>query len=373
MSEAEIEVELRSAIARLLSDRCAIDAVAALADGPDQWDEGLWGVLAEMGVPGLPVGEEHGGGGAGFALAAAAQEELGRRLAPVPTVSVFAVQAALLAAGSDAAHWWLPRLASGEVVAAVAAGRSADGWGVADVRATRGPDGWSLHGHVPVVADAAAAGLLLVAAITDDGDPALFLAELDASAGVHLLDALDPTRPLGAVTLDGRAECVAEPSTYDAVLAAAENTALVMLAADMVGVGAEATDLAVEYAKTRHQFGRAIGSFQAISHRAADMFVAVESARALVAAAADALDEDPGSRETRITVRLAAAQALDAAVAVAQDCVQIHGGMGFTWEHPAHRYLRRAKGAEALIALPDRLREQAVATVLHSRKEDSHA
>jgi alkylation response protein AidB-like acyl-CoA dehydrogenase len=141
----------------------------------------------------------------------------------------------------------------------------------------------------------------------------------------------------------------------------------------MVGVGAEATDLAVEYAKTRHQFGRAIGSFQAISHRAADMFVAVESARALVAAAADALDEDPGSRETRITVRLAAAQALDAAVAVAQDCVQIHGGMGFTWEHPAHRYLRRAKGAEALIALPDRLREQAVATVLHSRKEDSHA
>ncbi|MEU9024437.1 acyl-CoA dehydrogenase family protein [Actinomadura sp. NPDC048394] len=374
MSEAEIEMELRSSIARLLRDRCAIETVAALADGPDHWDEGLWSALTEVGVPGLAVGEEHGGGGAGFALAAAVQEELGRRLAPVPTVGQVAVQAALMAAGSDTAERWLPRLASGEVVAGVAVGRTADGWGVADdVHASRGSDGWSLHGHVPIVADAAAARLLLVASITDDGDPSLFLTEIDPSTAVHALEALDATRSLGAVTLDGPAECVTGPFKYDAVLAAAENAALVILAADVVGVGAEATDLAVEYAKTRHQFGRAIGSFQAISHRAADMFVAVESARALVAAAAGALDEDPGSSETRIAVRLAAAHALDAAVAATQGCVQIHGGMGFTWEHPAHRYLRRAKGAEALIALPDRLREQAVTAVLHSRKEDSHA
>ncbi|MER6808200.1 acyl-CoA dehydrogenase family protein [Spirillospora sp. NPDC000708] len=374
MSEAEIEGELRGAIARLLRDRCGIETVAALADGPDQWDESLWRALTEVGVPGLPVGEEHGGGGAGFALAAAAQEELGRRLAPVPTVSLVAVQAALMAAGSDVAERWLPRLTSGEVVAAVATGRTADGWSAADdVCATRGRDGWSLHGHVPIVADAPAAGLLLVACVTDDGDPGLFLTEIDASAGVHALEALDPTRPLGGVTLDGPAERVTGPSGHDTVLAAAENAALVMLAADMVGVGAEATGLAVDHAKTRHQFGRAIGSFQAISHRAADMFVAVESARALVAAAAGALDEDPGSAETRIAVRLAAAQAVDAAVAATQGCVQIHGGMGFTWEHPAHRYLRRAKGAEALIAFPDRLREQAVTAVLHSRKEDSHA
>jgi alkylation response protein AidB-like acyl-CoA dehydrogenase len=374
MSEAGIEAELRTAIARLLRDRCTIESVAALADGPDEWDRGLWAALAEMGVPGLPVAEEHGGGGGGFALAAAAQEELGRRLAPVPTVSVFAVQAALMAAGSEVTDRWSPGLASGEVVAAVAAGRTADGWGIAEnVRASRGPDGWTLRGSVPVVADAAAAGLLLVASITDDGDPCLFLSEVDASAAVHGLDGLDPTRPLGAVTLDGPAERAAGPDRFDTVLAAAENAALVMLAADMVGVGAEATDLAVEYAKSRRQFGRAIGSFQAISHRAADMFVAVESARALVAAAASALDEDAGAGETRIAVRLAAAQALDAAVAAAQGSVQIHGGMGFTWEHPAHRYLRRAKAAEALIAFPDRLREQAVTAVLHSRKEDPHA
>jgi alkylation response protein AidB-like acyl-CoA dehydrogenase len=364
MTTVEIEKDLRETLGRLLAERCDHERVAALADGPDEWDRDLWAELAAMGLPGLAVPVEHGGEGMGFALAAAAQEELGRRLAPVPSVSTAAVQAALLAAGTAEAARLLPRLASGEVAAAVVAARTADGWTVADgVSATRTSTGWTLSGRVPVVADAAAAGLLLVA-VGRGEDPALFLVDT-AAVGVHIdrLDALDPTRPLAAVRLDDApAEPLAGSGEFTEVFGAAERTALVMLAADAVGVAAQAMDMAVEYAGTRRQFGRAIGSFQAISHRCADMLVAVESARALVAAAAASLD-DP-SQDTAVAVDLAAAHALEAAVSVTGGCVQIHGGMGFTWEHPAHRYLRRAKAAEALIALPDRLRDRAAAALL---------
>lgn len=370
MTTAEIEKELRDALGGLLRQRSGTEAVAALADGPEFWDPELWRELVTMGVPGLAVPEEYGGEGAGHTLAAAAQEELGRRMAPVPTVSLFAAQAALAAAaaaGSGAAATRLRGGALGEVPATVAAGRTADGWTVAEgVNAE--PDGgsWLLDGRVPVVADAPVARLLLVAAETAAG-PALFA--VDAGEGgaegceVTPVTCLDPTRPLGAVALVRcSAGLLAGPGDFAAVLRAAEHAALLMLAADAVGVAAEAMDLAVDHARTRQQFGRAIGSFQAVSHRCADMLVAVESARALVAAAAEEL-QDPGEG-TDATVCLAAAQALEAAVTVTQGCVQVHGGMGFTWEHPAHRYLRRAKAAESLVAVPDRLRERAAGGLL---------
>ncbi|MCM3924744.1 acyl-CoA dehydrogenase, partial [Frankia sp. AiPs1] len=158
---------------------------------------------------------------------------------------------------------------------------------------------------------------------------------------------------------------------FAAVLAAARRVALTLLAAEAVGVSAQCTDLAVDYAGSRHQFGRPIGTYQAISHRCADMFVGTEAARALVAAAAQALDEADGSAqgpadtdELDVTVALAAAEALDAAVGAAQGSLQVHGGIGFTWEHPVHHYLRRAKSSEALIAAPDRLREQAASRLV---------
>ncbi|MEO3787586.1 acyl-CoA dehydrogenase family protein [Actinocorallia sp. B10E7] len=362
----DVEKELREALGALLAERCDAGRVAALADGPDDWDRDLWAALSAMGLPGLAVPAEYGGEGMGFALAAAAQEELGRGLAPVPSVSTVAVQAALLAVGDPAgAARWLPRLASGEV----AAGRTAQGWVAADgVRAARTPVGWTLTGSVPVVADAAAAGLLLVAA-GDGAGPALFLVDATAeNVRIDRLDALDPTRPLAAVHLEAApAEPLSDSDGFAEVLGATERAALVMLAADAVGVAARALDMAVEYAAARRQFGRAIGSFQAISHRCADMFVSVESARALVAAAAAALDEPSG--DTAVAVDLAAACALEAAVTVTGGCVQVHGGMGFTWEHPAHRYLRRAKAAESLVALPDRLRERAATTLVTTALE----
>ena len=385
MTTVEIENDLREALGRMLAERCGPARVAALADGAGDWDPDLWAGLAAMGVLGLTAPPEHGGEGMGFAVAVVAQEELGRRLAPVPTVSSTAVQAALLAVEPDEGRAetvsrWLPRLVSGEVVAAMATGRTADGWVVAEgVRATRSDHGWTLDGTVPVVADAVMAGLLLMAATTEEG-PALFLVETGERLEIDRLDALDPTRPLAAVRLRGRtAELLAGPDRFAEVLRAAELAALVMLAADAVGVAAEMTDVAVAYAKTRRQFGRAIGSFQAVSHRCADMLVAVESARALVAAAAESLDgaagnterdgdernsEERDGDERDIAVGLAAAQALEAAVTVTQGCLQVHGGMGFTWEHPVHRYLRRAKAAEALIALPDRLRDRAASMLL---------
>lgn len=370
MTTVEIEKELRDALGALLRQRSGTEAVAALADGPDRWDPELWRELVTMGVPGLAVAEEYGGEGAGHTLAAVAQEELGRRLAPVPAVSLFAAQAALVAAaaaGSGAAATRLRDVALGEVPATVAAGRTANGWTVAEgVNAEPDGDSWLLNGRIPVVVDAPVASLFLVAAETGAG-PALFA--VDAGEGgaagceVTPVECLDTTRPLGAVAF-GRctAGLLAGPADFAAVLRAAEHAALLMLAADAVGVAAEAMNLAVDHARTRQQFGRAIGSFQAVSHRCADMLVAVESARALVAAAAEEL-QDPGEG-TDATVCLAAAQALEAAVTVAQGCVQVHGGMGFTWEHPAHRYLRRAKAAESLVAVPDRLRERAAAGLL---------
>ncbi|WP_235947125.1 acyl-CoA dehydrogenase family protein [Candidatus Frankia alpina] len=155
--------------------------------------------------------------------------------------------------------------------------------------------------------------------------------------------------------MDTPATLLAGPAEFAAVLAATRWVALTLLAAEAVGVSARCTELAVDYAGIRHQFGRPIGTYQAISHRCADMFVGTEAARALVAVAAQALDA---------AVALAAAEALEAAVGAAQGSLQVHGGIGFTWEHPVHHYLRRAKSSEALIAAPDRLREQAASRLV---------
>ncbi|MFC1405207.1 MULTISPECIES: acyl-CoA dehydrogenase family protein [Streptacidiphilus] len=363
---AELEGDLRDGLRRLLGDHCSAATLAAWCDQGRRTAPELWRELALMGIPGLPVGEEHGGSAGSWALAAAAQEELGRRLAPAPTVSGFAVQAALAAAGTHTDA--LAALAAGTARAAVAAGRTDDGWIPApDLVATEHASGWTLDGTVPVVAEAADATLLLAAA----GDR-LFLVD---AAGVRLepVDALDPTRPLSRAVLTAvDADPVGDPGQAPRLLAAAQRAALVALAADAVGVAAEATDLAVGYARTRRQFGRLIGSFQAVSHRCADMAVAVVSARALVAAAAEALDGPPDA-DTDIAVALAASDALDTAVAVAAGCIQVHGGIGFTWELPAHRYLRRAKAAQSLIAQPDRLRERAARALLDTAPPTSVA
>lgn len=378
VTAGQIEPELREALGALLREHCGTEAVAAVADGPDEWDRGLWNHLAVMGVPGLAVPAESGGEGAGYALAVVAQEELGRRLAPVPTVSLLAVQAALAAAGGPAAERWLPRTSSGDMTAALVTGRGTDGWSASGVLAEDAGDGnWTVHGEVPVVAEAAGADLLLVAAGGPHGPVLLAVetgnggtgngrdgnGESEGPVRISQVDSLDPTRPLAAVSFDHvPAQLIADAGRFAEVLEAAERAALLALAADAVGVAAEALDLAVEHARTRQQFGRLIGSFQAISHRCADMLIAVESARALVTAAAAALDESGPDSGT--AVRLAAAEALDAGVTVAQGNLQVHGGMGFTWEHPAHRYLRRAKAAQALIALPDRLRDRVAGDLL---------
>ncbi len=422
MDTAEAEGELRDALARLLREHCDIEQVRGIAAAPGGWDRELWSELAAMGVVGLAAPPEHGGEGAGLALLAVAQEELGRRLAPVPLLSSATAQAALLAVvaggapGATAAGALLPAIASGRSPATVAVGRTVDGWTpLATVRAEEAAGGWRLTGTAPVVADATAARVLLVAATTGTG-PALFAVDVPAPTGggdgdgagggdgapggdgaadggaggaggggavgsqggfaqavvgVEPLDVLDATRPLARVTLDTPATLLAGPAAFAGVLAATRRVALTLLAAEAVGVSVYCTELAVDYAGIRHQFGRPIGTYQAISHRCADMFVGTEAARALVAAAAQALDEAGGpadgpadAGELDVAVALAAAEALDAGVGAAQGSLQVHGGIGFTWEHPVHHYLRRAKSSEALIAAPDRLREQAASRLV---------
>lgn len=366
----EVEDELRQAVSALLEARCPLDAVRALTEKGDGWDESLWRELVAMGVVGLPTAPQDGGEGGGTVLVVAVQEELGRRLAPVPLWSQVTAQAVLRAAGDTCSRELLRDVASGARTVVVT-GRTVDGWTAAGtVRAVRDASGgWSLEGTVPVVAEATGATLHLVAAVSDEG-PRWFAVD---AATVRTVQGLDPTRPLADVVYASSARPVGGSDRFEAVLAAARRTALTVLAADAVGVADAATALAVQHAKERRQFERPIGSFQAVSHRLADMFIGVESARALVRAAAEAVDEGEEDAAPRqdvdLAVEVAASHAFDAAVAAAQGCVQVHGGMGITWEHAAHSYLRRAKADSALVAWPDRLRDLAAGRLTKAARE----
>ncbi|MFE2985790.1 acyl-CoA dehydrogenase family protein [Streptomyces sp. NPDC059262] len=372
MGDADVEHELRESVGGLLDSRCALDAVRALTEEGPGWDEALWAELTEMGVIGLATPEEDGGEGGGMALAVAVQEELGRRLAPAPAWSSLVAQAVLRVADSDVARALLPEVASGAAPATVVTGRGVNGWSVAEpVRATSDASGaWRLDGEAPVVVEALGSRHFLVAARGPDG-PRWFVAA-GAAVSVRPVLGLDPTRPLSSVEFGATpAQPLCAGDGFEPLLAAARRTALTALAADAVGVANAATRLGVEHAKERRQFGRPIGTFQAVSHRLTDMFVGVETARALVRAAATALDDaaqdgaaPAPDNELDLAVELAASAALDAAVAATQGCVQVHGGMGITWEHPAHSYLRRAKADEALIAWPDRLRDRAAGRIV---------
>ncbi|OIJ92719.1 acyl-CoA dehydrogenase family protein [Streptomyces colonosanans] len=327
---SEEEEALRAAVRDLLTDRCDAAGVIARAESDTLHDVSLWKALTDgMGLAGLLVPEELGGQGATHREAAVVLEELGRAVAPVPylTSAVVATEA-LLACGTDDL---LSRLATATAIGTLAVGlHAAPSAPLKTVRL----EGGTLHGKLTGIADATVADVLLVPA-DDDG-----LYAVDASAvTVTPQVPLDLTRPLATVTLDGapgRRLGEAAPAVRRALSAGAG-----LLASEQLGISDRMLTDTVRYLKERKQFNRPVGGFQALKHRLAQLWLEVAGLRAAARNAADALAT--GSEDIGVAVAVAQAFAAPVAVRAAEEALQLHGGIGMTWEHPVHLYLKRAK------------------------------
>jgi alkylation response protein AidB-like acyl-CoA dehydrogenase len=338
-------------------------------DGPG-YDVPLWRRLCrEIGVAGLAIPERYGGAGAGPVETCIVLEELGRGLVPSPLLgsAVLAGQALLAAGGAEACHRLLPGIASGETVAALAWAPQAGHWDPAEPAFTaRPPAGvapgtvgaWALGGEAQYVLDGDTAGVLLAAARTPDG---IGLFEVDPAHPAvtrRAVTTMDTTRRLAAVTLESAPGRCLGPGADIRALARARDLACIALAAEQVGAARRALELTVAYTKVRVQFGRPIGSFQALQHRMADLHVLVESARSLCYAAALAAggaetDADAGSARLGMLAAAAKAHCSQALTRAAGQMIQMHGAIGITWEHDAHRYFKRAHGTGQLFGRPE--------------------
>ncbi len=345
--------ELRASVRRFLADRAPITAVRELMETTDGLDAGVWRQAGEqLGLQGIAIPEQYGGAGFSFAEQAIVLEELGAALygGPYLASAVLAATALLASRDEDARKAYLPGIASGDVIATLAFTEEDGSWEPEAIRVTAadGPDGWRLDGRKAFVLDGHTAGLILVIARTGDG-LSLFAVPGDASGLTRTaLPTLDQTRKLA------RLEFASVPATLigsvgdgAAVLSHTLDVAAIAQAAEQLGGAQRALDMAVEYAKVRHQFGRPIGSFQAIKHRCADLLLEVESLRSAVQYAAAAVAE--GSPEVPVVASLVKAYASDVYFHVAAENIQIHGGIGFTWEHDAHLYFKRAKASELFL------------------------
>jgi alkylation response protein AidB-like acyl-CoA dehydrogenase len=323
---------------------------------------------AALGWTGLLVDEEYGGAGAGMLEVIIIAEEVGAALSPLPFLSSAVLATTALSIGGSAEHrrQWLPLLASGDRRATVAltgpTGRLDDE--LIDIVATADGNEVVLDGTAGFVLDAVDADLLIVAARrTDTGRVDLIAVPADAPGLViteHL--AIDRTRHLATVEVRNlRVDGSAALPESAAALAALQQRASVAIAADALGAARRALDLAVEYAKQREQFGRPIGSFQAIKHKLADMYLLGQGARLAVEGAARALDDGADARRL---VSVAGSYAIDAATKVTGDAIQVHGGIGYTWEHPGHRLFKRAKFDELYLQNPASHRESLARLVL---------
>ncbi|MEV5686303.1 acyl-CoA dehydrogenase family protein [Streptomyces sp. NPDC052164] len=337
---SETEEDLRSAVRSLLADRADAPTVLARAESDTPYDPRLWQALAAgIGAAGLLVPEKLGGQGASHREAAVVLEEIGRSVAPTPYLtSAVVATATLLALGTEdgPAAELLTGLASGRRVAALAVPFATPPAGATGATAAAA-DG-VLDGTVTAVADAATADVLLVP--TPQG-----LYAVEAAADTVTVDPLVPldlTRPLATVILSG---ATGTPLATGGAAADAVRRGLLagagLLASEQLGLAEWCLTETVRYTRERHQFNRPVGSFQSLKHRMAQLWLEVVSARAAARNAADALAT--GSPDVPLAVAVAQAYCSKVAVRAAEECVQLHGGIGMTWEHPAHLYLKRAK------------------------------
>ena len=347
--------ELRESVRRFLAERAPLTRVRELMETTDGTDPDVWRQAStQLGLPGIAVPEEYGGAGFSFAEQAIVLEELGAALFTGPYLASAVLAAhALLASDDEAAKKdLLPGIAAGETVATLAFTEDDGSWDPAAIQlaaAKQTHDGWRLDGHKSFVLDGHAADLVLAVAATETGQLSLFAVTATADGLTRRpLPTLDQTRKLARLAFDRTtARLIGEPGQGRGVLDRTLDVAAVALAAEQLGGAQRALDMAVEYAKVRQQFGRPIGSFQAIKHRCADLVLEVESLRSAVGYAAAAVAAD--STEVPVLAPLLKAYASEVYSHVAGENIQIHGGIGFTWEHDAHLYLKRAKASELFL------------------------
>ncbi len=363
---SEEQEELRNIVRSFLENKSPESAVREQMDTEKGYDDAVWSQMAEqMGLQSLIIPEEFGGSGYSYVELTVVLEEMGRALLCAPYFSTVVLAAnTILQSGDDAAKKdLLPGIASGETTATLALTEANGRWDEQGVEATASAvsgggsgDGWTISGEKMFVIDGHTADLIIVAARTDAG-VSLFHLNSDAAGLTRTpLSTMDQTRKQAKLTFENTPATLigTDGGGWDVLSTVLDLTA-VALAAEQVGGAQYVLEMAVQYAKDRVQFGRPIGSFQAIKHKCADMLLEVESAKsaAYYAAwcAAEMNDELPS------VASLAKAYCSEAYFHAAAENIQIHGGIGFTWEHPAHLYFKRAKSSELLFGDPTYHRE----------------
>ncbi|MEJ2207172.1 MAG: acyl-CoA dehydrogenase family protein [Gemmatimonadales bacterium] len=354
---------LATSVRDVIESRYPIAYVREMLGDPRGFSKDFWSDASELGWLGLLVAERFGGAGLGPLELVAVQQELGRGVLPGPFLSsAILATAALDRAGSEAQKQrWLARLVAGDAIATVALQEPRGGWDAAGVTLPARPgtgDALRLTGEKRFVPDAHVADLLIVPARTEDpgeqGTDGVTLLLVEASApgvSVRTMETIDPTRRLCEVHLDavavGPEAVLGEPGAGWPLLEAVMDLGRVALCAEMVGGAERALEMSTGYARTREQFGRPIGSFQAIQHKCADMLVQLEGARAMTFAAATSLAH--GDSDASRDASIAKAWCGEAYRAITTEGVQIHGGLGFTWDLDMHLHYKRAKASEALL------------------------
>ncbi len=359
--------EFRRTIRRFLEDTSPPSEVRRLMETDVGFDPSIWAKLCgTMGLSGIAIPEEYGGQGFGFIELALTLEEMGRSLLCAPYfASTLCAANAILNAGTEAQKKrLLPGIASGETIGTLAVAEASGAWNADAVSTTakRVGDSFRLDGVKSFVVDGHAADCVVVVARepgSRGSDGLSFFVVTGEADGLRrrLLTSLDPTRKLAELSFEGvSADLLGEHGAGAEPLSRTLDQAAIGLANEMIGGAQKVLETAVEYAKTRIQFGRPIGSFQAIKHRCADLLLEVENAKSAAYYAAAA--EFEGDEDISALACLAKATCSDAYCRAATASIQIHGGVGFTWENDTHLYFKRARSSEAFLGTPDHHREQ---------------
>ncbi|MET0144077.1 MAG: acyl-CoA dehydrogenase family protein [Ilumatobacteraceae bacterium] len=346
--------DFRTSVRTFLESRSSVDKARALSEGDDGFDRQVWAQMAaQLGLQSMAIPEQLGGAGFGLAEQLIVQEELGRVLYAGPFLSTIISTAALLHSDGEARNALLPDIADGTAVVVLAEAEDRAFFATVGLRTHADVDGGTaaVTGVKTWVLDAEIATTFLVTAQSSDGIVVVAVDRDADGVAVDVASSLDRTRPLARVTFDhAQGRVVADASAGADVVEHARDVAVAALAAEQLGLAERCLELAVDYTRVREQFGRPVGSFQSLKHRAADLLTGVEAARSAVIYAAWAATDEPA--ELPIAATVAGVQSSTISVQAAQENLQMHGGIGFTWEHDAHLYLRRAKSSHVLYGSP---------------------
>jgi alkylation response protein AidB-like acyl-CoA dehydrogenase len=347
------QLAFREAVRSFLADKSPEDEVRRLMATDEGYDAAVWAQLNEqLGAAGLAVPEEYGGSGYTFRELAIVLEEAGRSLLCAPLLSSVIASSAIIASGDAlAAKELLPGIAQGTTIATVAfthAGQDWDSQGATATARQAGEAGsWTVSGTTAYVIDGHTADLILVPASTPGGLSLFAVRAGEDGVTRSLLPTLDQTRKLARLEFSGvPARLLGAEGEAAGTVDDVRRVAAAALASEQAGVADAAKEMAVQYAKERIQFGQPIAAFQAIKHKCADLHVAAESAKSAAYAAAAAVTDRP--EDFAEIIAIAASFCSEACLLAGHENIQIHGGIGFTWEHPAHLYYKRAKSSEFL-------------------------